>query len=234
MVRMALALRELRVESIPLNFLIDISGTPLQRTKNLTPRYCLKALAMFRLVNPSSEIRIAGGRELHRHPPDPAPEPVREAHRLARRLRRGAEVDDRAGEEADPRRLPSRAVVARQRVRAHEPVADPQPLRRGDDGGLGAAGVGHQARPPQPRERRLQHRGGGADGDRDQKHVRLFELVPNGDPYTRHAFDVREYVTNYRERFPTFRGDLSPLRGRRNAIVKLRHMYPGCRIRLSR
>lgn len=64
-VRMALALRELRVESIPLNFLIDISGTPLQRTKHLTPRYCLKALAMFRLVNPSSEIRIAGGRELH-------------------------------------------------------------------------------------------------------------------------------------------------------------------------
>ena len=64
-VRMALALRELKVESIPLNFLIDISGTPLQRTQNLTPRYCLKALAMFRLVNPSSEIRIAGGRELH-------------------------------------------------------------------------------------------------------------------------------------------------------------------------
>lgn len=64
-VRMALALHELKVESIPLNFLIDISGTPLQRTKNLTPRYCLKALAMFRLVNPSSEIRIAGGRELH-------------------------------------------------------------------------------------------------------------------------------------------------------------------------
>src|SRR6187397_2223252 len=32
-VRMALALRELNVESIPLNFLIDISGTPLQRTK---------------------------------------------------------------------------------------------------------------------------------------------------------------------------------------------------------
>lgn len=64
-VRMAMALRELRVESIPLNFLIDISGTPLQRTKNLTPRYCLKALAMFRLVNPTSEIRIAGGREMH-------------------------------------------------------------------------------------------------------------------------------------------------------------------------
>jgi biotin synthase len=64
-VRMALALRELEVESIPLNFLIDIEGTPLGRSERLTPRYCLKALAMFRFVNPTSELRIAGGRELH-------------------------------------------------------------------------------------------------------------------------------------------------------------------------
>ena len=64
-VRMALALRELEVESIPLNFLIDIEGTPLTRSERLTPRYCLKALAMFRFVNPTSELRIAGGRELH-------------------------------------------------------------------------------------------------------------------------------------------------------------------------
>src|SRR5436305_11980652 len=64
-VQMALALRELTVESIPLNFLIDIEGTPLARSQRLTPRYCLKALAMFRFVNPSSELRIAGGRELH-------------------------------------------------------------------------------------------------------------------------------------------------------------------------
>src|SRR5262245_39349917 len=64
-VQMALALRELEVESIPLNFLIDIDGTPLERSQRLTPRYCLKALAMFRFANPSSELRIAGGRELH-------------------------------------------------------------------------------------------------------------------------------------------------------------------------
>lgn len=64
-VRMALELRELAVESIPLNFLIDIDGTPLAHTQRLTPRYCLKALAMFRFVNPKAEIRIAGGRELH-------------------------------------------------------------------------------------------------------------------------------------------------------------------------
>jgi biotin synthase len=64
-VQMALALRELEVESIPLNFLIDIDGTPLAKSDRLTPRYCLKALAMFRFVNPASELRIAGGRELH-------------------------------------------------------------------------------------------------------------------------------------------------------------------------
>lgn len=64
-VRMALELRDLAVESIPLNFLIDIDGTPLAHVKRLTPRYCLKALAMFRFVNPRAEIRIAGGRELH-------------------------------------------------------------------------------------------------------------------------------------------------------------------------
>jgi biotin synthase len=64
-VRMAFELRELAVESIPLNFLNAIDGTPLQKTNKLTPRYCLKALAMFRFVNPTSELRIAGGRELH-------------------------------------------------------------------------------------------------------------------------------------------------------------------------
>jgi biotin synthase len=64
-VELALALRDLKVESIPVNFLIDITGTPLAGVKRLNPRYCLKVLAMFRLANPQSELRIAGGRELH-------------------------------------------------------------------------------------------------------------------------------------------------------------------------
>jgi biotin synthase len=64
-VRMAIELRELGVESIPLNFLNPIDGTPLAGNKRLNPRYCLKALAMMRLVNPTSELRIAGGREMH-------------------------------------------------------------------------------------------------------------------------------------------------------------------------
>ncbi|HIN94079.1 MAG TPA: biotin synthase BioB [Planctomycetes bacterium] len=64
-VEMAFALRDLNVQSIPLNFLNSIDGTSLEKTALLTPSYCLKALAMFRFVNPDRELRIAGGRELH-------------------------------------------------------------------------------------------------------------------------------------------------------------------------
>ncbi|QCT02861.1 biotin synthase [Paenibacillus algicola] len=64
-VEMAFALRELGAESIPCNFLNSIEGTPLQGVKELTPVQCLKRLAMMRMVNPSAEIRIAGGREIN-------------------------------------------------------------------------------------------------------------------------------------------------------------------------
>jgi biotin synthase len=64
-VQMAFALRDLGVESIPVNFLNPIDGTPLAGSRNLDPRYCLKTLAMFRFVIPDRELRIAGGRELH-------------------------------------------------------------------------------------------------------------------------------------------------------------------------
>jgi biotin synthase len=65
LVDMAFALQKLEVESIPLNFLNAIDGTPLEQTNQLTPRDCLRGLAMMRLVNPAAEIRIAGGREIH-------------------------------------------------------------------------------------------------------------------------------------------------------------------------
>jgi biotin synthase len=65
LVDMALELRALGVESIPLNFLNAIDGTPLEGRSRLTPRDCLRGLAMMRLVNPAAEIRIAGGREIH-------------------------------------------------------------------------------------------------------------------------------------------------------------------------
>ena len=51
--------------SIPVNFLIPIEGIPLEQSESLNPRYCLKTLCLFRLANPNTEIRIAGGREVH-------------------------------------------------------------------------------------------------------------------------------------------------------------------------
>jgi len=64
-IQMAFELRELRADSIPLNFLNPIEGTPLENRRELSPQDCLRGLAMFRFVNPNSEIRIAGGREIN-------------------------------------------------------------------------------------------------------------------------------------------------------------------------
>lgn len=64
-VSMAMDLRDLGVQSIPLNFLNAIEGTPLEGKDELTTRDCLRALAMFRFVNPDRELRISGGREIH-------------------------------------------------------------------------------------------------------------------------------------------------------------------------
>ena len=64
-VDMAMDLRKLKAESIPVNFLNAIEGTPLQNINYLTPNFCLKVLSMFRFVNPKSELRISGGREIH-------------------------------------------------------------------------------------------------------------------------------------------------------------------------
>jgi len=64
-VDLAMTYRDLKVDSIPLNFLIPIPGTPLGDKHDLTPLKCLKIIALFRLFNPKSEIRLCGGRELN-------------------------------------------------------------------------------------------------------------------------------------------------------------------------
>lgn len=64
-VSMAMDLRDLGVQSIPLNFLNAIEGTPLADKSDLSANDCLRALAMFRFVNPDRELRISGGREIH-------------------------------------------------------------------------------------------------------------------------------------------------------------------------
>jgi len=65
LVDVALQLADMKVESIPVNFLNSIEGTQLEAVHDLDPRFCLKALCLFRLANPRTEIRIAGGREVN-------------------------------------------------------------------------------------------------------------------------------------------------------------------------
>lgn len=77
-VDLAFTLREVGVESVPLNFLNPRPGTPLAdevgaesgaddangEGEHLRPQDCLKALAMFRFVHPDVDVRVAGGREV--------------------------------------------------------------------------------------------------------------------------------------------------------------------------
>jgi biotin synthase len=64
-VDVALALREIDPDSVPINFLIPFPGTPLGERWELTPQRCLRILAMFRFAFPDVEVRVAGGREIH-------------------------------------------------------------------------------------------------------------------------------------------------------------------------
>ncbi len=60
-----LALRELDPQSIPINFLLPIEGTPSSHHQYIQPYDCLRILCLTRLLNPKQEIRIAAGREAH-------------------------------------------------------------------------------------------------------------------------------------------------------------------------
>lgn len=62
-VDLAFSLAEAQVDSVPLNFLIPIPGTPLENSAPLHPLEILRCIAIFRLVLPEAEIRVCGGRE---------------------------------------------------------------------------------------------------------------------------------------------------------------------------
>ncbi len=61
----ALALHDLDPQSIPVNFLIAMEGTPLAGTNYLKPQDCLRILCLMRFLNPGQEIRVSAGREAH-------------------------------------------------------------------------------------------------------------------------------------------------------------------------
>jgi biotin synthase len=59
---MAFLLRELDVDSVPINFLIPIKGTPLGNREAFHPFEALKIISLYRYALPQKEIRICGGR----------------------------------------------------------------------------------------------------------------------------------------------------------------------------
>jgi biotin synthase len=63
-IELAFALRELDVDSIPLNFLNPVPGTPLENNPMLEPLEILKIISLFRFILPEKDIRVCGGREV--------------------------------------------------------------------------------------------------------------------------------------------------------------------------
>ena len=62
-VELAETLRELDIDSVPLNFLNPIQGTPLENHRSLSPMDCIRAITMFRYFMPNKPISVCGGRE---------------------------------------------------------------------------------------------------------------------------------------------------------------------------
>jgi len=62
---LALTLRELEVDCVPMNFLNPIAGTPFAHLTPLAPMEILKSIAVFRFILPRQEILLAGGRTVN-------------------------------------------------------------------------------------------------------------------------------------------------------------------------
>jgi biotin synthase len=62
-IEMAETLRALDVDSVPLNILTPIKGTPLGRMAPLSPMEILMTIAVFRFMLPDKDIKICGGKE---------------------------------------------------------------------------------------------------------------------------------------------------------------------------
>ena len=62
LVEFAFALKEIAPDSIPVNILHPIEGTPLAGQGILDPERVVDSVAILRLVNPSTPLRFAGGR----------------------------------------------------------------------------------------------------------------------------------------------------------------------------
>ncbi|MBN1126335.1 MAG: biotin synthase BioB [Sedimentisphaerales bacterium] len=62
---MALELRRLGVDTVPMNFLHPIPGTPLGDSQKRSPREILRIIALYRFILPKIHLKVAGGRVLN-------------------------------------------------------------------------------------------------------------------------------------------------------------------------
>ncbi len=62
-IEMALALKKLEVNCVPMNFLTPVSGTPFGDNEPISPHEALKIIAIYKLIMPDRSIRICGGRD---------------------------------------------------------------------------------------------------------------------------------------------------------------------------
>ena len=63
-VELGLTLRELGVQSVPINFLHPLPGTPLAGRTPLDSQEALKIIALLRFILPDKQLRICGGRQI--------------------------------------------------------------------------------------------------------------------------------------------------------------------------
>lgn len=64
-IELAETLHALDVDSVPLNFLNPVKGTPLENCRFLTAMDCLKTITLFRYFLPGKAISVCGGREVN-------------------------------------------------------------------------------------------------------------------------------------------------------------------------
>jgi len=124
-VELAVTIRdEVGADSVPLNFLNPAPGTPLAGATPLPPMECLAIIAVFRLILPTADIKVAGGREVN----------LRDMQSWmfyagATSCMTGDYLTTRGrGTEADRRMI---ADLGLELVRALPSVAAPQPAERG-------------------------------------------------------------------------------------------------------
>ncbi len=63
-VELAFTLKNLDIDTIPINFLNPVAGTKMESMELLSPMDAIKIIALVRIINPEKNITICGGREI--------------------------------------------------------------------------------------------------------------------------------------------------------------------------